>query len=279
MLVDGYLFHLKTRNLAPSTIRAAGEFLRPFERATDPLSASKIEIQEFLGGMFDRCKPSTVSTVWRHLKGFYRWLETEGDIATNPMESVARPVVPPVEVPVLQPVEVKALLSACHGQDRLARRDLAIITIMLDTGLRLSETANLTISDVSDCGTLRVFGKGRKWRTVALGDVAQRALARWIRIRGDHDGPLWLGTRGPLGPVGMRKMIARRGRQAGLDVHPHMLRHTFVDNWLRNGGSEVDLARLAGWTTTRMAERYAQHRATERAVTAHGIVKPLDALR
>ncbi len=48
-----------------------------------------------------------------------------------------------------------------------------------------------------------------------------------------------------------------------------MLRHTFVDNWLRNGGAEVDLARLAGWTTARMAERYAQHRADERAVTAH----------
>ena len=57
-----------------------------------------------------------------------------------------------------------------------------------------------------------------------------------------------------------------------------MLRHTFVDNWLRNGGNEVDLARLAGWTTTRMAERYAQHRADERAIVAHGMVKPLDSL-
>ena len=42
------------------------------------------------------------------------------------------------------------------------------------------------------------------------------------------------------------------------------------------GGAEVDLARLAGWTTTRMAERYAQHRADERAVTAHKSVAPLD---
>jgi hypothetical protein len=55
-----------------------------------------------------------------------------------------------------------------------------------------------------------------------------------------------------------------------------MLRHTFVDNWLSNGGAEVDRARLAGWTTTRMAERYAQHRADERAVTAHRQIGPLD---
>jgi integrase len=57
---------------------------------------------------------------------------------------------------------------------------------------------------------------------------------------------------------------------------PHALRHTFVDNWLRNGGSEVDLARLAGWTSTAMASRYAQHRAAERAITAHRTIAPLD---
>ena len=73
-------------------------------------------------------------------------------------------------------------------------------------------------------------------------------------------------------------MIQRRGQQARFHLHPHMLRHTFVDNWLRNGGAEVDLARLAGWTTTRMAERYAQHRADERAVSAHKSVAPLDSL-
>ncbi|CAB5021408.1 unannotated protein [freshwater metagenome] len=57
-----------------------------------------------------------------------------------------------------------------------------------------------------------------------------------------------------------------------------MLRHTFVDNWLRNGGGEVDLARLAGWSGTAMAGRYAQHRAAERALTAHKTIAPLDRL-
>jgi integrase len=76
----------------------------------------------------------------------------------------------------------------------------------------------------------------------------------------------------------MRKMIQRRGLECGFHLHPHQLRHTFVDNWLRNGGSEVDLARLAGWTTTRMAERYAQHRAGERAQRPHETVRPLDAI-
>jgi hypothetical protein len=57
------------------------------------------------------------------------------------------------------------------------------------------------------------------------------------------------------------------------------LRHTFVDNWLRNGGNEVDLSRLAGWTPgSGMPSRYAQNRAAERALTAHKTIAPLDRL-
>jgi len=44
-------------------------------------------------------------------------------------------------------------------------------------------------------------------------------------------------------------MLNRRSNALGFHVHPHMLRHCFVDNWLRAGGSEVDLSRIAGWTT------------------------------
>ena len=276
MLLDGYLFHLKARNLSPHTIKATGEYLRPFVRLHDPLCASRSDIEGYLAGMFDRCKPATVWTAWRHLKGLFGWLHAEGDIEVNPMERIPRPIVPPVEIPVLRPEEVRALLDTCKGHTPADRRDRAIITLMLDTGMRLSEVVGLTTADLGADGTLRVFGKGRKWRTVALGNLSSQALGRWLRTRGDHDGPLWTGTRGPLGPTGMRKMVQRRAQQAGLTIHPHVLRHTFVDQWLRNGGSEVDLARLAGWTTTRMAERYAQQRANERAVASHNLVQPLD---
>jgi integrase len=81
----------------------------------------------------------------------------------------------------------------------------------------------------------------------------------------------------PIDSISLPLRVGKNGQILNV-VYPHMLRHTFVDNWLRNGGAEVDLARLAGWTTTRMAERYAQHRADERAVTAHKSIAPLDSL-
>ena len=278
MILKSYIFHLRARNLSPRTIKVTEEYLRLFLQSHDPLTTSRRDIEVWLGEMSQRCKPSTVWTSWRHLKGFFKWLHTEGDISVDPMIGVTKPIVPPSEIAVLTSPQVRALLATCCGKDAESRRDYALIAIMLDTGLRLSEIARLSIDDVSEDATLRVFGKGRKWRTVALGTTSATALSRWTRLRSPDSTSLWSGRKGALSAEGIRKVVQRRGRQAGFHLHPHMLRHTFVDNWLRNGGAEVDLARLAGWTTTRMAERYAQHRADERAVTAHKAVAPLDSL-
>ena len=276
MELDGYTFHLRARNLSPATIKATKEYLRPFLAVHDPLSASRRDIEHYLSELQLRCQPSTVWTAWRHLRGFFAWLSEEQDIDHNPMDRIPRPIVPPVEIRTLQPAEVVGLLAACEGRAPQDRRDRAVIALLLDTGLRLSEAVNLSLDDVGTDFTIRVYGKGRKWRTVALGPTAQMAIRRWIRTRGSAAGPLWTGRRGALGPTGMRKMIQRRGAAAGIRLHPHMLRHTFVDSWIRNGGSEIDLARIAGWTSTRMTERYAQHRAEQRALEAHSRLQPLD---
>jgi integrase len=278
MFLRSYVFHLRARNLSPRTIKATEEYLRPFLALHDPLNVSKRDIEVYLGEMSARCKPSTVWTAWRHLRGFFAWLLAEGDITCNPMEGVAKPIVPPTEIAVLSPTEVHRLLKTCQGRSPMDRRDLALLALMLDTGLRLSEVARLTPSDIGDDNTLRVFGKGRKWRTVVLGSTSATALARWRRLLPESATHLWAGPRGAMTPSGIRRVIARRGREAGLRLHPHQLRHTFVDSWLRNGGAEVDLARLCGWTSTRMAERYARHRADQRALQAHATVRPLDSI-
>jgi site-specific recombinase XerD len=278
MLLKSYLFHLKARNLSPRTIKATREYLNQFISCHDPLAVTKRDVETFLASKAETCRPSTVQTYWRHLKGFFEWLLAEGDIDTNPMAGVPKPIVPPIEIRVLSATEVRKLLDTCKGRGAENRRDLALLTIMLDSGLRLTEVTNLTLEDVGVDRTLRVFGKGRKWRTVALGETASTALDRWLRTRGDAPGSLWSGRRGDLTPNGVRLVVRRRGRMIGMRIHPHMLRHTFVDNWLRNGGSEVDLSRLAGWSSTAMASRYAQHRAAERALTAHKTVAPLDHL-
>ena len=278
MLLETFAFHLRARNLSPRTITATQDYLRPFLRLYDPLTATRRDIETYLADLSERCRPATTSTAWRHLTSLFNWLTAEGDIDVNPMKHIPKPIVPPTEIPMPTIEELKRLLAVCAGRDPVSRRDYALLTVMLDTGLRLSEITNLTLTDISDDFQLRVFGKGRKWRTVQLGETSSLALRRWLRARKSTSEKVWIGRVGPLTISGVRRIVKVRGKQAGIRLHPHMLRHSFVDNWLRNGGNETDLARLCGWTTNRMAGRYAQHRADERAMTAHAVVRPLDGM-
>lgn len=278
MILESYLFHLRARNLSPRTIKATREYLAPFLARHDPLTVTRRDVEGYLAAFAARCRPASVFTAWRHLRGFFGWLTREGDIDTDPMVGVPKPIVPPTEIPMPTVDQVRLLLASCAGRTAADRRDFALIAVMLDSGLRVTEAANLKLTDISDTFTVRVFGKGRKWRTVQLGKTSSTAIRRWLRVRQSDSDYLWIGRNGPLKASGIQQLIRRRGRECGLRLHPHMLRHCFVDNWLRNGGSEIDLARLCGWTTTRMAGRYAQHRADERAIAAHAIIQPLDRL-
>ncbi len=90
MILKSYIFHLRARNLSQRTITVTEEYLRLFLKSHDPLTASKRDVEVWLGDMSQRCKPSTVWTSWRHLKGFFKWLHTEGDISVDPMIGVTK---------------------------------------------------------------------------------------------------------------------------------------------------------------------------------------------
>jgi hypothetical protein len=69
---------------------------------------------------------------------------------------------------------------------------------------------------------------------------------------------LWLGVngRGPLTPAGIYQLVARRGEQAGVAVHPQRFRHHFSHTWLDRGGAEGDLMQLNGWSSAQMLTWY-----------------------
>jgi site-specific recombinase XerD len=255
-LLHSFRRHLEAENRSERTLAS---YLQSVQQAEAFLAArgkrleeaTRADLEAFLGDLLRRRAPATAATRYKVLRILYRWLEEEEEIEANPMARMKPPIIPEQPVPVVPEDGLRRLLAVCAGKDFEARRDTAIITLLLDIGARSGEFAGLTLADVDfDLDVLLVLGKGRRERALPFGRTAALALDRYLRARARHPHLdwLWLGKKGRLTASGLAQMLERRGQQAGLpNLHPHRLRHTFAHQWLAEGGGETDLMRLAGW--------------------------------
>jgi site-specific recombinase XerD len=230
------------------------------------------QIRSWLAELAEDHSPATVRTRWKGLHRFCGWLVVEGELTANPMIGMEAPAIPPRPVPILTDDELTALLKACTGKRWYEHRDEAIIRLLLDTGIRVSELCGIKTTDIDlDREMALVTGKGNKIRPVYFGARTARALDRYERDRRRHRWShleaLFLGERGKLTPDGVREIVRYRGQLAGIPgrLHPHRFRHTFAHDFLMAGGQERDLKRLAGWSSDVMLERYGASAADVRA--------------
>lgn len=228
---------------------------------------------------------STTRSRWVALRSLYRWAHDEQIIEVNPM---ARINVPKADVPapaVLSDDDAKALLHACRGTTFADRRDLALIRLMLASGLRVSEVCSLTEADIDLRERLVAVkhGKGGKTRFSRIDPGTAAALDRYKRDRGRHRlaglPDLWIGHRGPLTPKGVPAILDKRCAIAGIGhVHAHQLRHTWAHRSKRAGASGEDLQRLGGWSDPTIMARYGEALADERALAAYDDFDPMAGL-
>jgi integrase/recombinase XerD len=288
--ISSFRLHLAAEGKAPKTVRTYTEAVQWFAAAhllavagrTRWEEAARRDVQEWIVWLLGRYSPAYASNQFRALQQFFKWLAAEEEVP-DPAAGLKPPHVPDRPVPVFAGQELVRLQRACTGRSFQQRRDAAMIAVFRATGMRLSELAGIRYDpDEPWRGDLdlwhreiTVHGKGRKTRTVKIGHDAARALDRYLRVRARHTQAcrpaLWLGinNRGPMTASGIYQVIARRGRECGVEVFPHRFRHHFSHTWLDRGGAEGDLMELNGWTSPQMLRRYGASARSARACRSY----------
>jgi integrase/recombinase XerD len=281
--IGDYLLDHQGGNRSPKTIewhRTALGFLQAFlaqqrqktlvgEIDAADLTAWFVHMRT-MPGAHGKCRSErTVQTYARSVRAFFHWLVRMRLVEDNPCDRVSFPRVGKPMIKTITPEEFERLLLACTPPNetglmaaRAAARNRAILWVLYDSGIRVSELCGLRVGDFDrKQGILTVKGKGSKERRIALGSNCQRhllyyldqyrpdqeELAEWGSPDEDH---LFLSeTRLPLTKNGMTQLFARLKKRSGITgkrISPHIFRHTFAINYLKLGRDPFSLQELLG---------------------------------
>ncbi len=225
-------------------------------------------IQYFIASLSrKKQKPTSISRKLSSLRQFFDYLTKIGIILENPAKSINPPRKVKSLAKTLSADNLNQMLDNKESDFDLTNpiniRDFAIIELFYSSGMRLSELATLNVSALDfDNNQTLILGKGGKERYVLIGEKAKLAINSWIKLRKEFTNTkknieenksqtdaLFLNKRG--GRLGVRSIQLRVKARAkklnvNIDLHPHMLRHSFASHILQSSGDLRAVQELLG---------------------------------
>jgi site-specific recombinase XerD len=256
---------LKQNSKSASTVVAYGKdidqliaFLEDLPK-NQPHEVQKEDIDAFLAKLTkEGYTPKSISRKINSTRTFYRFLKVNEYITDDPSLLVSHPKYQLAPPRILNPTEYRALRDAARNDPRM----FAVIELLLQTGIRIGELANIRLSDVNkDTLHIAPFEKHED-RTVPLNKRAKEALARYMEVRPKvTDDHLFVTKSGkPFLIRNIRTAVERYFRLAEIkEAKVNDLRHTFVAHHLKHGVSLLVLSKVLGHKRLSTTERYLQY--------------------
>jgi site-specific recombinase XerD len=282
-LIAGYKLSCQTEGKSPKTIEWYQAFLLRFlaflekhDLPQDIRHITRLHIKEFIHYLQTEAKtphtyqplaPATVQGYVRTLKTFFAWAYREEYLENNPVSRIPPPKAPQKVLQTFSDEHITKLTTLCRNGNGTGHRNLTIILLMLDTGIRVSELACLDLDSINmEGGYFTIHhGKGGKERIVPFGSLVQNILWKYINYYRTNPltaqiDQLFLSDSGlPLTRNGIQQMLRRYAAKAklkGVRCSPHTFRHTFAKNYLLNGGDIFSLQKILGHSSLHSVRIY-----------------------
>jgi len=267
-------FDLSTFNI--EAVRTYIHYLRSRNKFSKPAKTEKPS----------QLSPKTVQCHVRALKAFASWLYRDDYTKENLLRNLKIPHAPQKMIEPLTADEIKKNLKVVNRKTPNGKRNYAIVTLMLDTGLRVSEVSSSKLGEVNlDKSCLKILGKGNKERLVPIGDYCRMMITDYIEngrpkpTNRDVDNLFLSDDGGPLSSNAIKLLFSRIKKLSGVTrLHPHLLRHTFATNYLLNGGDVFTLKAILGHSSLEMVNHYLHFTSAQLAIQHHKF-SPMDKLQ
>lgn len=261
-LLPKFIKDLEEKGRSPSTILAYRADLEQMisnlqeKNKATPDQVTPSDIEAFRDALLSqKYTPKSASRKLNAVKTFFRWLLSQKHATVDPSKNVSHPKID-ISIPkFLSPLEYRALRDVVRDDARIA----AIVELILQTGLRISEVANLKIDKLKDSEIQIESYATQPERKIPLNKPAKDALDRYLKERPKSDSPyVFVSKNGkPLAVRNIRAAIDRYFQKAEIPEYSvNDLRTTFIIENLKTGVDLVTLSKIVGHKRLSTTERY-----------------------
>ncbi len=242
--------------------------------AKEPNSIERIHLRRYIAWLsMQKYVPSSIARKIATVRSYLKFLAKNGLIDTSLSTSIVAPKIPKRLPRVASVSEVDTLLNSNHLNDKPTSNqseddsldlDRAVLEMLYGTGIRVSELCGLEMNDVNmGIHTIEVLGKGSKYRTVPLGQVALIALQRYLKTRQKYLSESSMASKVFIKPTSralttrdVRRILDKYPLGDGTRLHPHQLRHAYATHLLIGGADVRSVQELLGHSSVTTTEKY-----------------------